>query len=291
MYHIPVLLDESIELLLNNKDTTASKLYVDCTLGGGGYTEMMLNKTDIKTKVIAIDRDINSINYCKKYLKKFNDRIIFCNDNFANIKNILDSLRITKISGLIFDLGLSAYQLSSEEGFSYQNDTKLDMRTDKSIKLTAKDILNKYLENELTGLFKELGELKYYKQLSRDIVKARKNKPFKTTFDLVKIAREKIPPRYLNKDLSKIFQALRIKVNDELENLKTALSDVVNFLETGARIVVVSYHSLEDRIVKNFFRSAERLKIITKKPLTASKGEIQTNSRARSAKLRAAESV
>src|SRR5437667_60607 len=246
MYHVPVLRREATDLLLYNKDTTVSKIYVDCTLGGGGYTEQILNLTDGSTKVIAIDRDMNAINYTKEHLKQFGGRVIFFNDNFSNIKNILHKLlpngNKSKISGLVMDLGLSTYQLDSEDGFSYQRDSALDMRSDQSIGLTAKVSLNKYSEKELVKIFKELGELKYYKQLSRDIVNARKSKPFETTFGLVKIAGEKIPRRYLNKDLSKIFQALRIKVNNELENLKLALQDAANFLEKEARLVVISYH-------------------------------------------------
>jgi 16S rRNA (cytosine1402-N4)-methyltransferase len=295
MYHIPVLRQEAIDLLLNNKDTTVSKIYVDCTLGGGGYTEMILNRTDGSTKVIAIDRDMNAIDYSKEYLKQYSGRTVCFKDNFANIEDILNrqlpDMNKSKISGLVMDLGLSSYQLNNEEGFSYQRNTALDMRSDRDTGLTAKDILNKYSEKELLRIFKELGELKYYKQLSRDIVNYRKDKTFETTFDLVEIARQKIPRKYLNSDLSKIFQALRIEVNEELENLKKVLTGAVNFLEKGARIVVVSYHSLEDRIVKNFFRSVDGLKVITKKPVTASRSEIEDNSRSRSAKLRAAERV
>jgi 16S rRNA (cytosine1402-N4)-methyltransferase len=295
MYHIPVLRQEVIDLLLNNKDTTVSKIYVDCTLGGGGYTEMILNRTDSSTKIIAIDRDMNAINYSKEHLIQYNGRVIFFKDNFSNIKNILHKLlpdmNKSKISGLVLDLGLSSYQMDSEEGFSYQRNTALDMRSDRTIELTAKDVLNKYPESELVRVFKELGELKYYKQLSRDIVNTRKNKSFETTFDLVDVAQKKIPRRYLNKDLSKIFQALRIEVNEELENLKKVLTDMVNFLEKRARIVVVSYHSLEDRIVKNFFRSVDSMQVITKKPVVASRREIADNPRSRSAKLRAAERI
>jgi 16S rRNA (cytosine1402-N4)-methyltransferase len=295
MYHVPVLRQEATDLLLYNKDTTVSKIYIDCTLGGGGYTEALLNLTDSTTKIIAIDRDMNAINYSKEYLKQYSGRVIFYKENFSNIKDILHRLlpedNKSKISGLVMDLGLSSYQLNSEEGFSYQRDTTLDMRSDKAIGLTAKDILNNYSEKELEKLFKELGELKYYKQLARDIVSARMSKPFEKTFDLVEIARKKIPARYLNSDLSKIFQSLRIEVNNELENLKEGLADVVDFLEEGARLAVVSYHSLEDRIVKRFFRSMDTLKIITKKPVIASRSEISDNPRSRSAKLRVAERI
>jgi 16S rRNA (cytosine1402-N4)-methyltransferase len=292
-YHEPVLLNEAIGFLLHNKDSTRNKVYVDGTLGGGGYTGEVLKLTAKDTHIIAIDRDIFSIQYCKKYLKEYSDRIIFREDNFINIAEILESsLKKTgndKISGFVLDLGLSTYQLNFEPGFSYQKDTELDMRADKSTDLRASVILNEYQENELEGIFKEYGELKYSKKIAKDIIAYRVTKEMKSTFDLVDAVKEKIPTRYLNKDLSKIFQAIRIEVNDELENLKKCLNDVAGFMETGARIVVISYHSLEDRIIKNFFRSSDELKVITKKPVTSSEKEIKNNIRARSAKLRAAE--
>lgn len=291
MYHIPVLLDESLSLLLHNKDTTGANVYIDCTLGGGGFSEEILKRTSNSTKLVAIDRDLNAIEYSKERLSGFGGRIFLLCDNFANIRNILETQHINKISGAVMDLGLSTYQLEHEPGFSYQTETDLDMRSDSSIRLKAKDILNTYSEKDLLKIFKQFGELKYYRQVSRQILSARKKKRFETTFDLVNAVREKIPSRYLNKDLSRIFQALRIAVNNELENLKKFLEDVSEFLEPSARIVVISYHSLEDRIVKNAFRSSEDLKIVTKKPITPSPAEIKANPKSRSAKLRAAKKI
>jgi 16S rRNA (cytosine1402-N4)-methyltransferase len=292
-YHEPVLLNEAMSLLLGNKDSCRSKVYVDCTLGGGGYTKKILEETGKDFRVIAIDRDENAIRYSNKLLENFGDRIIFIKDNFSNIKDIikrsLKSETGNEVSGIVLDLGLSTYQLDYEDGFSYQKSTPLDMRAGDDAELTAADVLNGSDEKDLMKIFKNYGELRYYKQITRDIIKHRKQKKFETTIELVEVLKKKIPPRFLNKDLSKVFQALRIAVNDELENLKRALDDSPDCLEHGARIAAVSYHSLEDRIVKNFFRSCGSLEVITKKPVAASKKEIESNIRARSAKLRAAE--
>lgn len=291
-YHEPVLLNETAEYLLSNKDATVSKIYVDCTLGGGGYTKKILDSTHRDTKVIAIDRDVFAIEHCKKVLADFRERIIYMQANFGGIKEVLTDIDSSlKISGIVMDLGLSSYQLNHEEGFSYQKDTGLDMRADKDQKLTARDVLNRYDEKELARVFFEYGELRYSRQIAREIFHRRKAKKLETTFDVVEILKEKVPPKYLNRDLSKLFQAIRIEVNNELENLKNVLDDSVEFLEKGANIVAVSYHSLEDRIVKNRFRGNEMLKVLTKKPVEPAEEEIETNVRARSAKLRAAQKI
>jgi 16S rRNA (cytosine1402-N4)-methyltransferase len=289
-YHEPVLSNESTEYLLVNKDSTVSKIYVDCTLGGGGYTKKILDSTNRDTKVIAVDRDIFAIEHCKNVLAEYADRIIYKQANFGNIAEIITGIDSSlKVSGIVMDLGLSSYQLNHEEGFSYQRDTELDMRADKSQRLTAKDVLNKYDEKELSRVLFEYGELRYSRKIAREIFHRRKEKKFETTFDVVELLREMVPVKYLNSDLSKLFQAIRIEVNNELENLKVVLEDTMDFLETGARIVAISYHSLEDRIVKTSFRANERLKVITKKPVESTEEETARNTRARSAKLRAAE--
>jgi 16S rRNA (cytosine1402-N4)-methyltransferase len=293
-YHEPVLLNEAMALLLENKSASKAKIYVDCTLGGGGYTRKILEETAKDFAVIAIDRDSNAIEYSKNLLQPYIDRIFFVNNNFSNISEVIKSSLKNEdaiVSGAVLDLGLSTYQLNYEEGFSYQKDTALDMRAGEDAGITAKEILNNYDADELVRIFKEYGELKYNIQIARDIAEQRKVKAFETTFDLVELLKKKIPPRYLNKDLSKVFQALRIEVNSEIENLKKALDKTADCLEKRGRIAVVSYHSLEDRIVKNFFRSSEKLKVITKKPIEASDSEIEKNVRARSAKLRAAEKL
>jgi 16S rRNA (cytosine1402-N4)-methyltransferase len=291
-YHEPVLLNEALEYLLGNKDSNASKVYVDCTLGGGGYTKKILDSTNRDTKVIAIDRDVFAIEHCKKILADYADRITYRQANFGDIREILSETKGSlNISGIVMDLGLSSYQLNHEEGFSYQKDTQLDMRAGKNSKLTAKDVLNKYSEKELSKILFEYGELRYSRQITREIINTRKSKKFETTFDIVELMRSIIPVKYLNKDLSKLFQAIRIEVNDEMNNLTNVLADSAEFMEKGSRIVAVSYHSLEDRIVKNSFRENENLKVITKKPVKPGDDEIERNVRARSAKLRAAEKI
>ena len=294
-YHEPVLLNEAMNLLLGNKDSCRSKVYADCTLGGGGYTRKILEETGNDFSVIAIDRDENAIRYSDRLLDRYKERIFFVKDNFSNIKDIikrsLKSETEPEVSGIVMDLGLSTYQLDYEEGFSYQKNTSLDMRAGDDAGITAAEILNEWSEEDLLKIFKEYGELRYNKQITRDIIEYRNRKKFKTTGELVEVLKKKIPPRFLNKDLSKVFQALRIAVNSELDNLKKALEDSQRCLEPGGRIAVVSYHSLEDRIVKNLLRSGESLKVLTKKPVEASEREIEQNTRARSAKLRAAEKV
>lgn len=290
-YHEPVLLNEVTELLLTNKDTAFSKLYVDCTLGGGGYTKHILDETSDDFRVLCIDKDENAIDYSKRRLERYKDRLFFFRGNFADIKEITGAIGFEKVSGIVMDLGLSSYQIESEEGFSYLRDTVLDMRADKSQKLTAKDVLNTYREEDLYKIMEEYGELRYSRQITRDIVHQRKTRKFQTTFDLVELLKKKIPYKYLNRDLSKVFQALRIEVNNELGNLETVLDDSAEMLEAGGRIAAVSYHSLEDRIIKNKFRSSQLLKVITKKPVKAAEEEVKKNIRARSAKLRAAEKI
>ncbi len=294
-YHEPVLLNEVMALLLENKSSSMAKVYADCTLGGGGYTKEILEQTPDDFKVIGIDRDMNAIEYSQKFLLSYSPRFISVNGNFSNLKEILKSSfkndENAAVSGIVLDLGLSTYQLNYEDGFSYQKDTKLDMRAGDDAELTAADVLNDYSDIELHRIFKEYGELKYSRQVTRDIIEYRQKKKFETTGEVAELLKKKIPPRYVNKDLSKVFQALRIEVNDEMGNLKKALEDSVDCLETGGKVIIVSYHSLEDRMTKNFFRSNEMLKAVTKKPVTAGKAEIASNVRARSAKLRAAEKV
>jgi 16S rRNA (cytosine1402-N4)-methyltransferase len=294
-YHEPVLLNEVMALLLANKTASRAKVYVDGTLGGGGYTRKILDETGSEFRVIGIDRDENSVKYSQKNLIGYKDRLIIVNDNFSNIASIikssLKSYERANVSGIVLDLGLSTYQLEHEYGFSYQKDTALDMRAGQDAEITANEVLNGYNEKELFRIFKEYGELKYSRQITMDIIEYRQKKKIETTRELAELLKKKIPPRYLNKDLSKLFQALRIEVNGEMENLKKVLEDSVELLEEGARITVVSYHSLEDRIVKNFFRANDKLKVITKKPVTASEKEVKYNPRARSAKLRAAEKI
>lgn len=295
-YHEPVLLNETIEYLIegSNESYKASEdskktVYVDCTLGGGGYTKKILDFSPEDTIVIAVDRDVYAVEHCRKVLSEYGHNIIFMRRNFGDIKDIIKDAGFENVNGIVMDLGLSSYQLNHEAGFSYQQDTPLDMRADKSQELSAKDILNTYDQKELTNILYKYGEMRYSRQIANEIVLSRKNKSLETTFDLVELLRNKVPPRFLNSDLSKLFQAIRIEVNNELENLECVLTDSTEVLREGGRIVAVSYHSLEDRIVKNAFRSDQKLEVLTKKPVEASEYEIAVNARSRSAKLRAAE--
>ncbi|NOS86678.1 MAG: 16S rRNA (cytosine(1402)-N(4))-methyltransferase RsmH [Ignavibacteria bacterium] len=291
-YHEPVLLRETTQYLLeaHKGDSEGTKrVYVDCTLGGGGYTKKILEDSPEETVVIAIDRDVYAIEHCKKVLSEYSSRIIFKQRNFGEIIDIVQSEGFEKIAGIVMDLGLSTFQLSHEAGFSYQKDTALDMRADKSQQLTAADVLNTYGEKDLADILFKYAEMRYSRQIAKEIVEYRKSKKFETTFQLTELLSAKVPPRFLNSDLSRLFQAIRIEVNNELENLERVLEDSPEMMTEGARIVAVSYHSLEDRIVKNAIRSNEKLKVLTKKPVEATEEEISLNVRSRSAKLRAAE--
>ncbi|MFH1347246.1 MAG: 16S rRNA (cytosine(1402)-N(4))-methyltransferase RsmH [Candidatus Margulisiibacteriota bacterium] len=281
--HIPVLLKECIELL-NIKD---GGTYVDCTLGGGGHTEAIL-ATGFKLQVTGFDQDQEAIDAAKQRLSQYNN-IEYVHDNFRNLKKILTE----KVDGILLDLGVSSYQIDeASRGFSIQKDGPLDMRMDKSLKLTAQTIINQFDQEELYKIFKEFGEERFSKRISNAICVKRDEQPIQTTWELKAIVEKAIPTWKKRESVTRIFQALRITVNEELENLKTALQDAIDLLKPGGRIVVISYHSLEDRLVKHAFRNAKedkKLKILTKKPIRSSEAEISSNPRAKSAKLRAGE--
>jgi 16S rRNA (cytosine1402-N4)-methyltransferase len=297
-YHIPVLLDTMIMYLLNPE--IDKHIIVDGTLGGGGYSELIVNSFKGDSKLICIDKDINAINHSSKRLESKATNILYRQGNFADIKNIINEFGFSSVTGIVVDLGLSSYQLNHEEGFSFMNDTILDMRADKNSSLDAQQILNQYSESELTDIFESYGEIKKAGRLSRAIINFRKIKRIETTGEFIKIIqreyelKKSVPVKFL----SKVFQALRIAVNDELNDLERLLTDSLEVLSEGGRIVVVSYHSLEDRIVKNFFKSREfknedekGFKILTKKVVMPEYEEVRRNSKARSAKLRAAEVI
>jgi 16S rRNA (cytosine1402-N4)-methyltransferase len=298
-FHQSVLLNEAVDLVLNpvfQKDI----IIVDATAGGGGYSELICTKLKKNFRLICLDKDINALSYSSNRLRNFSENIFFVNNNFTNIVQILKKLNLNYINGIVFDLGLSSYQLNSEDGFSFMKDTSLDMRADSRDNLNAADVLNSYSKNSLIKFFSEFGEIGNAQRLAKKITETRKKKKFKTTFDLVNAVKEeyKLPDKKSYKFLAKIFQALRIEVNNELENLQNALEESYNCLLPGGRIVAVSYHSLEDRIVKNYFKSktedeinVNRFKILTKKPLMPAYAEIKSNPRSRSAKLRSAEKI
>lgn len=307
-FHTPVLLNEVLEYLFNDK--SEKQIIVDGTLGGGGYSEAILKRLGENDSLIAFDKDLEALEYSKKRLEQYGSKVKFFNNNFADLKTVLLQNGIKKITGLVLDLGLSSHQIENEDGFSYMKDTRLDMRAFKKDNRTAADILNSSTKEDLIKMFEEFGEVGNERRLADSIILRRKANKFKTTFDMVNLIEEeyKIDKKNTIKFLSKIFQALRIEVNNELENLKKILSDSVDLLEEGGRLVLVSYHSLEDRIVKNFFKDMSanfkktdnpfydevvtpKLKILTKKSIMPGYEEIKINSRARSAKLRCAERI
>ncbi|MCE1164825.1 MAG: 16S rRNA (cytosine(1402)-N(4))-methyltransferase RsmH [Bacteroidetes bacterium] len=298
-YHIPVLLNTAVSFLIN--PVIRDHVIVDGTLGGGSYTRLICESISDKSKIIAIDKDENAIAHTTNNLGEYRDKILFAKGNFADVKRIVSDVGYASITGIVLDLGLSSYQLNEEDGFSFMKNTPLDMRADKSAALDARTILNEYRESELTEIFEEYGEVSRASRLSKAVADARRKQSIETTEDFIKIIKREygfkatMPVKFL----SKLFQALRIAVNDELNDLKTVLSGTMEILIEGGRIVVVSYHSLEDRIVKNFFREhsektvqgGKALKILTKKVIVPEYSEVRMNSRSRSAKLRAAEAV
>lgn len=296
MTHIPVLLNEVIKFL-NLKN---NGIYVDATLGEGGHTLNILENTDEKVKVIGIDRDKEVLNVAKERLKRFKDRVFIVNDNFKNIDKILKEMKIEKIDGVLFDLGVSSFQMDSKDrGFSFRYNSILDMRMDKRQSLKAEDLVNKLPYKELEEVIRLFGEERFSREIAKNICLERKKKEIKTTFELVEIINKSIPEKFKYKKIhpaTKTFQGLRIAVNDELNSLKESLNKVVNFMNPGARLCIISFHSLEDRIVKRFFNEKSKvknqiLKIITKKPIIPSDTEIFSNLRSRSAKLRVAERI
>lgn len=305
-FHIPVLLNIAVELLINPE--IKEPVFADGTTGGGGYSKKICESCESMKLLLCFDKDLNALEFSRKKLEQYSDKIKFVNRNFAEIKYAAGELNLEKLSGVILDLGLSNYQLTDEEGFSYMRDTKLDMRADKSKKLTAADVLNSYGKEDLIRIFREYGEIGNEERLTNAVTARRKAGRIETTFHLNGIIESeyKIKSIALNKFLSKIYQAIRIEVNGELDDLKKVLEDSFELIENKGRLVVVSYHSLEDRIVKNFIKekaftpsvskyskvetkAVKKLKIITKKALLPDRNEISLNTKSRSAKLRAAE--
>lgn len=305
--HIPVLANETIDLL-NVRD---GKIYVDGTIGGAGHSFLIENRAKIKL-LIGIDQDTEALDAAKKRLEKF-DNVIFVHDNFKNIKKVLADNKIDKVDGILIDIGVSSHQLdSAERGFSFRADAKLDMRMDKSQTLSAYDVVNSYSEEKLANIIKDYGEEKFAKSIARHIVLERKSKPIETTKQLENLILHSVP-RYKGQDgssnVQRTFQAIRIEVNRELEVLEEFLDNAVDCLECGGRLAVISFHSLEDRIVKQKFKMMSTgcicppdfpvcvcghkasVKQITKHIVTASESELKNNSRSASAKLRVVEKI
>lgn len=280
-YHVPALLKETIDYLAVKSDGT----YVDTTLGGGGHAEAIAREG---ARIIAFDQDQDALDAAKDRLAKFKN-ITYIKDNFKNLKNHIKE----PVDGILFDLGVSSHQIdSAERGFSLQQDGPLDMRMDKTLKITAEQIVNTYPEKDLEKIFKEFGEERFSHRIAKAIIKYRQQEKIHTTFQLKAIIEKAIPTWKKRESITRIFQSLRIFINDELDVLKSALKDAIDLLKPKGRIVGISYHSLEDRIVKHAFITAKqalRLQVLTKKPVQAGQEEAASNSRARSAKLRAGE--
>ncbi len=284
--HLPVMVDEILSFL----KPKSKEVYLDCTFGQGGVSKKILNQA--KCKVIAIDRDIESKIFAEKIKKKFNDSFFFNLDKFSNIEKILSDNKVKKINGLILDLGVSNTQLNNpSRGFSFSNNGPLDMRMDKNSELTAEKVVNHYSEIELSDIFFYYGDEKNARKIARRIVEQRKKKKISTTFDLVKLIKQ--VNSYNNKNPStRVFQSLRIFVNDELKELDFVLKKSKNFLAKNSKIITIAFHSLEDKIIKNFFKKNKELFIVlTKRPVKPSTNEIKKNPRSRSAKLRVAKVI
>ena len=300
--HKPVLLDECIHGLNIKSDG----IYLDGTLGGAGHSKVIASKLSNKGLLIGVDRDEEALKAAKNNLKEYTN-IKYVHDNHDNIKEILKKLDIDKVDGILLDLGVSSYQLDEKSrGFSYIGENELDMRMDKSQSLTAKEVVNTYSEEELANIIYEYGEEKFSRKIAKNICEARQEKEIETTGELVKII-EKSIPRAKQKDghpAKRTFQAIRIEVNDELRPLYNTIKDSIECLKDGGRLCVITFHSLEDRAVKQAYTDAVGKctcppdlpycmcnnkslgKIINKKPITATEEELNENSRAQSAKLR-----
>lgn len=305
-YHTPVLVDEVLSLLITRRDG----VYLDATLGGGGHTEAILSHLSPSGLVIGFDADEDAIRFAVQRLHPFGERATCIRSNFRNLQSALVERGTPRVAGVLFDLGVSSFQLDEpSKGFSFRTDDRLDMRMDRSQGIDAQEIVNRYGERELAELFWKYGEERASRRIARAIVRRRDHHRIETTGDLASLVQENIGERFLNKSLSRVFQALRIEVNNELDYLQEGLNQAIEVVQRGGRIVVIAYHSLEDRIVKETFKRAAAtslpsgnklvpdtvlqptLKIITKKPLEASGKETLSNPRARSAKLRAAEKL
>lgn len=302
--HIPVLAKETIENLNINPDG----IYLDLTLGKGGHSKMILERLSDKGRLIAIDQDKEAIEAAKENLKDFSN-VIFINSNFEKIDEVLRDLGFDYIDGALMDIGVSSYQIdNADRGFSYMKDGPLDMRMNQENELTAEIIVNEYSQDELEKIFFEYGEEKFSKLIAKNIIKAREDYRIDTTFKLKDIVTKSIKSNEAHPE-KRVFQALRIEVNRELDVLKDTIDKVVDHLNKDERLAIITFHSLEDRIVKNKFKDLAtdcicppefpvcvcnhkaKVKIITRKPITASKKELKENSRAKPAKLRVCQRI
>ena len=301
--HVSVLLNESIEGLNIKKDG----IYVDATLGRAGHSSHILSQLSNKGKLYCFDKDNDAMEYSKQRLSEISPQFELIHADFKNIKEELEKRGISSVDGILFDLGVSSPQLDNgERGFSYNYDARLDMRMNQEDKLDAYTIVNTYSETDLRQLIFNYGDERYASSIARNIVEARKVKPIVTTFELVDIIKRSVPAKYLREThpAKRTFQAIRIEVNDEMNGLKEALKDSMSLLKPKGRLVVITFHSLEDRIVKEAFKGASESEkwnrympvtnvtssvefaIVNKKPIVASEEELSINRRSHSAKLR-----
>ena len=302
--HISVLLNETIEQLNINPDG----IYVDGTLGGAGHSSKIAQRLSDKGRLIGIDQDDAAIETATERLSVFGDKVTIVRSNYCEIKNVLNELGIEKVDGILLDLGVSSYQLdTAERGFSYMEDAPLDMRMDRRQEMTAKNIVNEYSESELFHMIRDYGEDKFAKNIAKHIVNARKVKPIETTKELTEIIKAAIPMKVRavgGHPAKRTFQAIRIELNQELTVLKQSLDEMIDLLNPHGRLCIITFHSLEDRIVKQNFKKNEnpctcppdfpvcvcgnksKGKVITRKPILPSEEELNENSRSKSAKLR-----
>ena len=305
--HISVLLEESI----NGLNLKSDGVYVDCTLGYAGHSSYILKRIK-RGYLFAIDQDQDAIDYSKNKLNEIGENFTIIKSNFSNLKVELQKRNIDYVDGFLFDLGVSSVQLdNADRGFSYHHDAPLDMRMNKEASLSAYNVVNEYSKNDLIKIFFEYGEEKYSKIIASNIVKYREKKKIQTTLELVQIISDSLPMKAKRDKhpARKVFQAIRIEVNHELDILEDSIKDALSMLNIGGRIAIITFHSLEDRIVKNIFRKYSEIdpvvkgmidipeeykpliKIINKKPILPSKRELEENSRSASAKLRVIERI
>ncbi len=303
VFHTPVLVERMLEYLV----TDLSGIYVDGTVGGGGHGEAILRRLNRRGRFIGIDRDREAVDFCHDRFSSYGDRVRILHGDFGKVDILLEELGITQVDGFFLDLGLSFHQIDTpERGFSYLSEGPLDMRMDASVPGSAKDIVNGHSEKDLGDIFLRYGEERSARRVARRIVRERRRRPIETTKALADVIRKITPVQRQIKTLARIFQALRIEVNRELEQLKDGLERVYPFLKPGGRVVVISYHSLEDRVVKRFFRgetpstsreallqsnSGYRFHVLTHRVVRATQEEIQRHPTGRSARLRAAEKI
>lgn len=302
--HVSVLLNECID----NLNIKPDGIYVDGTLGGAGHSSEIAKRLSDEGRLIGIDRDEAAIKVATERLAPFGEKISIVRDNYSNIKSILESLNIEQVDGILLDLGVSSYQLDEpDRGFSYRFDTPLDMRMDQRESLSAADIVNTYSKEELFRIIRDYGEENFAKSIASNIVKARETAPIETTGQLVDIIRRSMPVKAQiasGHPAKRTFQAIRIECNDELEGIKRSINDMIDALAPGGRLCIITFHSLEDRIVKTAFKTAQdpctcpknfpvcvcnrksKGMVISKKPILPGAEELEVNSRSASAKLR-----